>query len=93
MPLYEIEKGARPPRWIIRMHYIKTREMLEARIPAVANLPRIQEKIPGVPSGAPTRPSAIWSRIIYPYDIAMQLAGYAPGVPSPTPTPARVKTV
>ncbi len=96
---YEILKGARPPRWMIRMHYVKTREMVEARIPAIANLPKIEPQVPGVPSGMPTVPSVIWSRIIYPYDVFQKVRGMVSGELSESSTESssmpdrKVKTV
>lgn len=76
---YEILKGARPPRYHVRLHYALTREMVEARIPVVANLPHIESQIPLIPGGSPTIPSGIWNHMIYPYDIAMKAIGIVRG--------------
>lgn len=92
MPLYEIEKGGRPPRRVVRQHYAMTRQMLEGKIPMIANLPKIDQMIPALPSAVPTLPREVWGYIRYPYDVAMRLAGYAPASAAAPPA-SRVKTI
>lgn len=96
---YEIMKGQRPPRHNVRYNFIRTREMLEGRIPAIINLPKLEQQIPTLPDSTPTLPQSIWRSIIYPYDVFQRVRGMVSGEPSGSSTESslmpdrKVKTV